>query len=199
MKNKYKKFLKVLIIILFSIIIINLISEINQEEKIEEEKITEETKTEEKQEVVVNTNAISKKELLVEEEYEGYKIAAFLEIPKISLKTNILEEYSEKGLSKCVSKFWGTNANEIGNFCIAGHNYKKPNMFTNVYKLEEGDKIYLTDNKNGKIEYVVYDIYKVKTENTKSLSQKTNGKREITLITCTANAKQRIIVKAMET
>lgn len=137
-------------------------------------------------------------ENLVDEEYLGYKVAGFLEIPKIKLKTNVLAEYSKKGLDKCVSKFWGADANCVGNFCIAGHNYQKPNMFNNVYKLKEGDILYLTDNENGKYEYEIYDVYKVKPQNTKCLSQNTNGKREITLITCNSSGSYRIIVKARE-
>lgn len=199
-KNEYKKWLRFFIIILFITILYNVISKINDENKILEKEVIEVGETTEKEieENTITTKNIENQEKIVEEEYEGYKVAAFLEIPTINLKTNILEEYSTSGLAKCASKFWGTNANEVGNFCIAGHNYKKPNMFTNVYKLKSGDILYLTDNKNGRVKYVVYDIYKVKPENTNSLSQKTNGKREITLITCTANAKQRIIVKAKE-
>lgn len=149
---------------------------------------------------IVKEEAITRVVLenLVDEEYFGYKVAAFLEIPKIKLETNVLAEYSKKGLDKCVSKFWGTDSNCVGNFCIAGHNYQKPNMFYNVHKLKEGDTLYLTDNENGKIQYKIYDIYKVKPQNTKCLSQQTNGKREITLITCNSSGSYRIIVKARE-
>ena len=46
-------------------------------------------------------------------------------------------------ISPC--KFWGAEPNEIGNFCIVGHNYRNGLFFSNNKKLEKGDKIYITD------------------------------------------------------
>lgn len=193
--NKTNKILKLFIIFIVIIILYNLV---NLEQKEANIKTKSETvqKTAYEQNIEEGYNTVQKTKQIIPEEYEGYKVSAFLEIPDINLQTFVLEDIS--GLDICVSKFWGSEANEIGNFCIAGHNYQKPNMFNNVYKLEIGDYVYLTDNKNGKLTYQIYDIYKVKPQDTESLSQKTNGKREITLITCTANAKNRIIVKAVQ-
>lgn len=131
-------------------------------------------------------------------EYKGYNVAAKLEIPKIKLETYILQNYSEKALNISVTKFWGVNANEIGNFCVAGHNFQNKNMFHNLKNLETGDKLIISDNEVGKIEYEIYNIYKVEPEDISPLSQETNNKREVTLITCTNDSKKRIIVKAKE-
>lgn len=191
--SKTNKILKLCIILIFIYVIYNFIYVTQKEANIK-------IKSEEIQKIEYETNIenykAQKNKEIIPEEYEGYKVAAFIEIPSINLQTFVLDDIS--GLDICVSKFWGTEANEIGNFCIAGHNYQKPNMFNNVYKLEIGEYIYLTDNKNGKLKYKIYDMYKVKPQDTESLSQKTNGKKEITLITCTANAKNRIIVKATQ-
>lgn len=130
--------------------------------------------------------------------YKGYKVIAKLEIPKIDLETYILEEYSTNALNVSVTKFWGASQNEEGNFCIAGHNFIRKNMFRNLKKLKNGDKLYILDNKIGKVEYEVYNIYKVEPKDTSCLSQETNGKKEVTLITCTNDSKKRIIVKAKE-
>ena len=130
--------------------------------------------------------------------YKGYKVTAKLEIPKIDLETYILEEYSTNALNVSVTKFWGADPNREGNFCIAGHNFIRKNMFRNLKKLENGDKLYILDNKVGKVEYQIYDIYKVEPEDTSCLSQETNGKKEVTLITCTNDSKKRIIIKAKE-
>lgn len=46
------------------------------------------------------------------------------------------------------------------------------------------------------VEYSVYDTYIVNPDNTDCTSQLTDGKTEITLITCTATGKQRFVVKA---
>lgn len=130
--------------------------------------------------------------------YSGYKVDSRLEVPKISLNTNVLSKYTTNGLKVCASKYYGPNANEVGNYCIAGHNYNQENMFNHLLDLEIGDNVFLTDNKNGMIEYTVYDIYKVKPSNVEPLSQETRGEREITLITCVNYSQNRLVVKAIE-
>lgn len=130
--------------------------------------------------------------------FKGYPVCAKLEIPKISLITDILEEYSKKALSVCVTKFWGVEPNTIGNFCIAGHNTQSKNMFYNLRKLKIGDTIFLTDRKVGKVEYEVFKIYRVSPSNTSCLDPLTKYEKEITLITCTNDAQKRLIIKARE-
>lgn len=132
------------------------------------------------------------------EEYKGYPVSAKLEIPAIELETYVLQKYSIKALNVSVTKFWGANPNEIGNFCIAGHNFQNKNMFRNLRKLKVGDNLFIADNKIGKVEYEIYDLYKVLPDDVNCLSQETNGKREVTLITCTTDSQKRIIVKARE-
>ena len=46
------------------------------------------------------------------------------------------------------------------------------------------------------MQYKIYDIYTVEPDNTDCTSQVTDGKTEITLITCTKDFKKRFIVKA---
>ena len=132
------------------------------------------------------------------QQYKGYDVAAKLKISKIELETYILQNYSEAALNISVTKFWGANANQIGNFCVAGHNFKNKNMFRRLKELEVGDKLEISDNTTGRIEYEIYDIYQVEPEDISCLSQETNQKREVTLITCTNDSKKRIIVKARE-
>lgn len=134
----------------------------------------------------------------VEEEYKGYTVAAKLEIPAINLKTYVLKNYSNHALNVSVTKFWGADANQKGNFCIAGHNFPNRNMFHRLKELTVGDTFTISDNLVGKVEYKIYDIYKVMPEEVTCLSQDTNGKKEVTLITCTSDSVKRIIVKAEE-
>lgn len=131
------------------------------------------------------------------ENYNGYLVCAKLEIPVISLETYVLSEYSTQNLNVSVTKFFGPNPNEIGNFCVAGHNFRNNNMFKNLKKVEIGDEIFLIDNKVGKVKYIVYEIDKVFPNDVSCLEQNTEV-REITLITCTSDSKKRIIVKAKE-
>ncbi len=139
-----------------------------------------------------------KEQINIDDKYLGFDVAAKLIIPKINLETYILEDYSEEGMKVCASKFWGPDPNEVGNFCIAGHNYEKENMFNHLIDLEIGDELYLLDNNNGKIVYKICDIYKVKPNNVDPLNQDTEGKRVVTLITCVNYSKNRLIVQAVE-
>lgn len=130
--------------------------------------------------------------------YMGYEVIAKLEIPKINLETNVLKDYTADGMKVCSSKFFGPEPNRVGNFCIAGHNYDQENMFNHLINLEKGDELYLTDNKNGKLNYTIYDIYRVKPQNTAPIGQETNGNRIVTLITCVNYSRSRLIVQAIE-
>lgn len=129
--------------------------------------------------------------------YMNYEVIAKLEIPKINLETNVLKDYTADGMKVSSSKFFGPEPNEVGNFCIAGHNYEQENMFNHLINLEKGDELYLTDNKNGKITYSIYDIYRVKPQNTAPIGQETNGNKIVTLITCVNYSRSRLIVQAI--
>ena len=143
-----------------------------------------------------NTNIETKENII--KYFKGYPVIAKLEIPKINLETYVISEYSKEALGVSVTKFYGGNPNEVGNFCIAGHNYITKNMFHNINQLEEQNKIILTDLNGNRVEYEVYNIETVNPNETQCLSQKTNGKVELTLITCTKDSSKRIIVKAVK-
>ena len=78
--------------------------------------------------------------------YKGYEVLAKLEIPVINLETYVLSEFSNETLNISVTRFWGEKPNEIGNLCIAGHNFINKNMFRNLKKLKTGDTFFLIDN-----------------------------------------------------
>lgn len=134
----------------------------------------------------------------IPESYLNFEVIAKLELPKIGLSTNVLKDYNEEGMKICVSKFWGPEPNEIGNFCIAGHNYEQENMFHHLIDLELGDELLLTDNKNGKYVYTIDNIYRVKPQNTAPIEQETKGRRVVTLITCVNYSRSRLIIQASE-
>ncbi len=128
--------------------------------------------------------------------YKGYKVVGKIKIPKLQIEKYILEETSQETLKVAVTKTCGPKVNEIGNFCISGHNY--PQTFGKIKDLEIGDKILLTDTYNREMTYQIYDTYKVSPTDVSCLSQETAGEREVTLITCTLGAIKRNIVKAVE-
>ena len=130
--------------------------------------------------------------------YKGYPVIAKLEIPKINLETYVISEYSNQALGVSVTKFYGGNPNEVGNFCIAGHNYITQNMFHDLKKLSIGDTFTLVDTNNHEGIYKIYLVEIVEPNETQCLSQKTDGRIELTLITCTTDSSKRIIVKAVK-
>ena len=187
-----KKFLKLLIILVIFIIIGKMSYGIYKEMKLSDgpTNIVEENEKEENKE----TKKIEIERITTA--YKGYIVSAKLMIPKINLNTYVFEDYDEDAMWICPTKYFGPEPNEVGNYCIAAHNYDKENMFNHIIELEAGDIIYLSDNKNGQVEYKVYDVYKVKPTDNFPLEQDTNGKTEITLITCSDYSSKRIIVKA---
>ncbi len=209
-KNKRIVISIVLVIIILGIMIWTVIEEcmekqipketkaINYEtQKTQTEEINKENNSDQEQSLVNEEEKIYQKEE-IETSYKGYTVSAKLEIPAINLETYVLQKYSLQALNVAVTKFWGANANQIGNYCIAGHNFQNRNMFFDLKKLKIGDKLSIVDNEVGRVEYEIYDIYQVMPEDVSCLSQETDGKKEVTLITCTNDSTKRIIVKAIE-
>ena len=196
-----KKIIKGIIFILLIGIISYTAYQMYQEAQIQEKPSTSlgQIKQENITKTQVTTQKEEKKDLnLVEKEYKGYEVSAKLKIEKLDIDTYVLANYSKQAMEVCVAKYYGPEPNEVGNYCIAGHNYITKNMFSKLGTLEIGDEMILTDNYYGKITYEVYDKYKAKPEDTSPLSQNTNGRKEITLITCSDYSTKRIIVKAKE-
>lgn len=134
----------------------------------------------------------------------GYKYTkiASINIPKINVNYVVIdgqtdsEEETEALLKISPIKFWGPEPNKVGNFCIVGHNYRNTKFFSKVPTLENGDIIEITDYTGKTLSYSVYDKYQVVPEDLSCTSQLTNGKKEITVITCTDDSKERVVVKA---
>lgn len=121
-----------------------------------------------------------------------------INIPSINVNYPILSTYSDALLKISPCKFHGPNPNEIGNLCIAGHNYKNSKFFSKVPNMKNGDEIEITDLGGNTVTYEVYDKFIVNPDELECTSQLTGGRREITLITCTNDNKQRYIIKARE-
>ena len=128
----------------------------------------------------------------------AYDIVGVVNIPKINCKYPIIAETTDPLLKVSVCKFWGSNPNEVGNLCIVGHNYKNSKFFSKVPSLVMGDIVEVTDLSGKTLKYQVYDIYTVDPSDTRCTSQLTHGKKEVTLITCTNDTKQRVVVKCTE-
>ena len=125
-----------------------------------------------------------------------YTTVGSINIPSIDVNYPILSETTDSLLKVSVCKFWGSNPNEVGNLCIAGHNYRNTRFFSKVPNLVVGDIIEITDLTGQTLQYSVYDKYTVDPTDVSCTSQLTNGKKRVTLITCTNDNKQRVIVQA---
>ena len=130
--------------------------------------------------------------------YKGFPMVGTIEIPAINLKYPVLEEASKSAIEVAVAVYYGPGLNEVGNTTIVGHNYKNGTFFSNNKKLVEGDKVYITDNSGNKITYVIYKTYTTAPEDSDYLDRDTQGKREISLLTCTDDTKSRLIIWARE-
>lgn len=130
--------------------------------------------------------------------YKGFPMVGTIEIPAINLKYPVLEEASKSAIEVAVAVYYGPGLNEVGNTTIVGHNYRNGTFFSNNKKLVEGDKVYITDNSGTKVTYVIYKTYTTAPEDSEYLDRDTQGKREISLTTCTDDAKSRLIIWARE-
>ena len=64
--------------------------------------------------------------------------------------------------------------------------------------MQLGDKVYITDTTGRRIKYNIYNIYETSPEDGDFIMRDTNGKREVSLSTCTDNSKARLIIWAVE-
>ncbi|MBR3153315.1 MAG: sortase [Clostridia bacterium] len=153
--------------------------------------ILEEATIQERRDAIMNNVEVS------EDGTEYYKIG-IVNIPEINLSYPILSQCTDELLKISPCKFWGPDPNEVGNFCVVAHNYRNNKFFSKVPELSNGSEIEIVDTTGRKVKYIVYDKFVVSDEENECTSQRTNGKREVTLITCTNDSRNRVIVKARE-
>ena len=129
---------------------------------------------------------------------KSYESEAIFEYPKLGIKYPILTDDSEASLKISLCKFWGPSPNTEGNYVIVGHNYKSGKMFGKLYQAQNGDNVTLKDYSGNEVVYKIYDMYTVDPTDLGCTSQMTNGKRELTLITCTEYGQRRRVIKCVE-
>lgn len=134
----------------------------------------------------------------IELEYNGYKVVGIINIPKLKIKFPILDKTNDDTMKVSVTKFWGNNVNDIGNFTIAGHNNLDGTMFSNIKKLNIGDEIELTDLSGKTLKYEIFDKYVIDPNDISCTKSVYKNKKEVTLITCTNGRLNRLVIKANE-
>ena len=171
-----------------------IIQEVVAEEVILEEPIIEEIV---EPRIVVATEMIGIKEkTYTANSGDTYTIIAKLNIPSLGIEYPVLSKTTDELMEISLNKFWGAEPNEVGNCCIVGHNYLNQTHFGKLPQIKKGDEVEITDAKGRTLTYVVYDTYIVNPEDTKCTSQLTDGRTEITLITCENGGATRFIAKA---
>ena len=203
MSNKIIIYLLLTIIILSSILIIK----INKTSKYDEttyskvyEEYNEILSTNNDISIINKTISTSNKETVYihknASESNIFRTIAVIDIPKINLSYPVINDYSEENLNIAPTKFVGPEPHEVGNFVIVGHNNWNREFFSNLNKLEKGDTVTLTDCYKHSVKYKVTDVYETEQDDFSCLNQDTNGKVELTLITCIKYKKtKRLIVK----
>ena len=132
------------------------------------------------------------------QKYKGFNVIGKIEIPKIKLEYVILDQATIPAMEASIGKLYGPGINQVGNTILAGHNYKNGTFFSNNSKLSNGDKIYLTDLQGKRVTYEIYKKYITTPEEFDYAVRDTNGKREVSLTTCTNDTKGRLIIWAKE-
>ena len=141
-----------------------------------------------------NTNQSSEDGLT----YKGFKVVGKIEIPKTDIEYPLLEKVTPQSIEASIGVLYGPGVNEVGNTVLIGHNFRNGLFFSNNKRLENGDKIYITDMEGNKITYTIYKKYTTDTNDFDYATRDTNGKREISLSTCTDDTKNRLIIWAKE-
>ena len=216
----YKRFLTILVIIIILAVIglvgylgydflINYFAQKDAENAVDEfeeqfENEQEEVKTNEQENTITtpepqntnHNNGGNKQGTTVT--YRDYNMIGTIQIPKIKLKSPIVDKVTPKSISAAVAVLYGRGLNQVGNTVIVGHNYRNGTFFSNNKKLVVGDKIYVTDQTGKKIEYTITNTYITSDTDFDYATRDTQGKREISLSTCTEDVKKRLVIWARE-
>lgn len=125
-------------------------------------------------------------------------VIGLIQIDSISIIYPILSNVTDEGLKISPCRFYGPMPNNIGNLCIAGHNYADNKHFGKLNLLDIDDIVKIYDLNGNMIEYKIYEITQISADDLSCTNQNTNNTREITLITCNNLKGNRICIKAKE-
>ncbi len=131
--------------------------------------------------------------------YQNPFVIGMIRIPTINLNYPILSESNSDLLKISLCRFAGPMPNEIGNLCIAGHNYVDNRFFSRLNELENDDIVEIYDLNGNHIDYIVFDKFEVEDDDLSCTNQDVGENRILTLLTCNNVNGKRTIVKAKET
>ena len=123
-------------------------------------------------------------------------VIGIIKIDKINLNYSILSVSNDELLDISVCRFAGPMPNEVGNLCIAGHNYVDYKYFSRLNELEINDIITIYDLNGNFVDYSIYEIYETSADDTSCTFQDTNNTKIVTLVTCNNVNGKRLVVHA---
>ena len=173
-----------------------------EENIVEKNEITEQQTDQPVEETENETNTVQEQANInnddkIPDKMGGYEVLGKLVIEKVNINKNILSTSNDDSLKISAVKLYGPNINKVGNFCICGHNWK--GMLKRALELKVGDTFYLIDKETlNRVDYKIYNIYSCMPREVDCLRQNTNGKKEVTIITCNPGGVTRFIIKARE-
>ena len=124
-------------------------------------------------------------------------VIGVIKIDKIKIDYPILSSTSDELLTVAPCRFAGPMPNEVGNLCIAGHNYIDNTFFAKITNLEKDDEISIFDLNGQMVNYYVTEKFEIENNDFSCTTQETNGEKWITLMTCNSVKGTRIIVRAI--
>ena len=130
--------------------------------------------------------------------YRGYEMIGTIQIPCTGVRAPIVDRVTVSSIAYAVGLLYGPGLNEVGNTVLVAHNYRDGTFFSNNKYLEVGDLIYITDERGRKIEYTVTNTYITDEHDFSYATRNTDGKREISLSTCTTDPTQRLVIWARQ-
>lgn len=143
-----------------------------------------------KEKIEVKDDSDEKKEVKIGDEI------ALIEIKSVDISSVIVSGTGKDQIRYYVGHFENTPMpGENGNFAIAGHSSTiYNNVFNNMKNIKEKDEIVIT-TVDGKFTYEVSEIFETAPDNMSVLDQD-NEKKEMTIVTCTKDGEERLIIKA---
>ena len=122
----------------------------------------------------------------------GYAVDGILSLPRLGLELPVLADYSEEllGVSVCVYE----REPDTGRMVIAGHNYRV--HFGRLGELEPGNTLTYTALDGSTVQYRVTGLDTVAADDHEGLEE---GSWDLTLLTCTADLSDRLLVRLERT
>lgn len=149
-------------------------------------------------EIINSEVTVNNPQKKVTKKYKGYNVIGTIKIPKTKVNYPIVDSTSSQAMDTAIVMLYGVGLNNQGNTVLAGHNYRNGGFFGNNKKLANGDRIYIVDSQGNKVEYTIYNKYITSDSDFSYATRQTNGKREISLSTCTNDNSKRLVIWAKE-